>query len=211
MKAQENTSCIPWFFPSPADENLPFCGPWESALFIKSMEEVPESHCKCYPSCNETIYQYDVTSAPFRECDSRNFGLSRLCHLNDRSLPQPYIYQHIIKKIYDSAPQESILTSTNEAFFASFKTTKRNVYDKLRGFSEYDAFEKDIAFLEVYYPSPTLIKMKTQSRMSWIDYLSTVGGLLGLVLGMGFMTFVEIFWLCLRIVALKLNFQNLVP
>jgi hypothetical protein len=37
--------------------------------------------------------------------------------------------------------------------------------------------------------------------MTWIDYLATVGGLLGLVLGMGFISFVEILWLLLRIVS----------
>ncbi len=35
--------------------------------------------------------------------------------------------------------------------------------------------------------------------MTWIDYFAEVGGLLGLVLGMGFVTFIEIVWLCLRI------------
>jgi hypothetical protein len=41
--------------------------------------------------------------------------------------------------------------------------------------------------------------------MTWIDYFSTVGGLLGLVLGMGFISFIELFWLALRIIALKLQ------
>ena len=41
--------------------------------------------------------------------------------------------------------------------------------------------------------------------MTWIDYFSTVGGLLGLVLGMGFISFIELFWLVLRIIALKLQ------
>lgn len=85
------------------------------------------------------------------------------------------------------------------------------MFDDLLGPLEYDPFDKDIALVEIYFPSPNMIKLKTQSRMSWIDYLSTVGGLLGLVLGMGFMSFIELVWLCMRMVALKLNFQNLVP
>jgi len=41
--------------------------------------------------------------------------------------------------------------------------------------------------------------------MTWIDYFSAVGGLLGLVLGMGFFSLFELIWLCLRITSKKLN------
>jgi hypothetical protein len=43
-------------------------------------------------------------------------------------------------------------------------------------------------------------------RMNWIDYLSAVGGLLGLVLGMGIVSFIELIWLCFRLAARKWNF-----
>ena len=79
------------------------------------------------------------------------------------------------------------------------------------GQRNYNPFDKDIALLEVFFKKPTIIQISRQARMSWIDYLSTVGGLLGLVLGMGIVSFIELLWLCLRIAALKMNFQNLVP
>jgi hypothetical protein len=44
--------------------------------------------------------------------------------------------------------------------------------------------------------------------MTWIDYFSTVGGLLGLVLGMGIISFVELIWLCLRILAKHNNMTD---
>jgi hypothetical protein len=47
--------------------------------------------------------------------------------------------------------------------------------------------------------------MGTQLTMTWIEYFATVGGLLGLVLGMGLVSFIEIIWLLLRIAARKLN------
>ena len=75
----------------------------------------------------------------------------------------------------------------------------------------YDAFEKDIALVEISFRKSTIIQMGRKTRMNWIDYFSTVGGLLGLVLGMGIISFVEILWVCLRLTALKLNFQNFVP
>ena len=75
----------------------------------------------------------------------------------------------------------------------------------------YDAYEKDIALVQVYFRKSTMIQMGRQARMNWIDYFSTVGGLLGLVLGMGIVSVIELFWVCLRFVALKMNFQNCVP
>ena len=46
--------------------------------------------------------------------------------------------------------------------------------------------------------------------MTWIDYLSAVGGLLGLVLGMGFISFVELFWLAIRIISKLANLGSVV-
>jgi len=74
----------------------------------------------------------------------------------------------------------------------------------------YDAFEKDVAAVEIFFSKPTIIQIGRKASMTWLDYLSAVGGLLGLVLGMGFVTFVELFWVCLRLFALKLNLQNLI-
>lgn len=81
---------------------------------------------------------------------------------------------------------------------------------KINSFGDkfYEAFEKDIALVEIYFPNSKAMKLKTQAKMKWIDYLSTVRGLLGLVL---VILFAEIFWLCLRIAALKLDFQDFIP
>ena len=44
--------------------------------------------------------------------------------------------------------------------------------------------------------------------MNWIDFLSTLGGLLGLVLGMGFVSFIELAWLGFRLVARSYNLNQ---
>ena len=67
---------------------------------------------------------------------------------------------------------------------------------------DYDAFEKDIAVLKVFFDSSTVIQFKSELRQSWIDYFAAVGGALGLCIGLSLMTIVEIFWLCFRIVVL---------
>jgi hypothetical protein len=73
---------------------------------------------------------------------------------------------------------------------------------------KYDAFDKDIAIVQISFQKSTAILMGSQQAMTWIDYLSNVGGLLGLVLGMGFVSFIELIWLALRIFALKNNFSK---
>ena len=95
-------------------------------------------------------------------------------------------------------PESSIHYYTDEKLF-------------LHNPKSYDAYEKDIALVEISFRKSTIIQMSRKARMNWIDYFSTVGGLLGLVLGMGIVSIVEILWLCLRLAALQMNFQNLVP
>ncbi len=68
---------------------------------------------------------------------------------------------------------------------------------------DYDAFEKDIAMVQIFFSKSTVFQMGSQPRMTWIDYFSTVGGLLGLVLGLGIPSFIEIIWVCCRMLAFK--------
>ena len=44
-----------------------------------------------------------------------------------------------------------------------------------------------------------------QVSMTWVDFLSNVGGLLGLALGMGIVSIIEIVWLALRLLFQKLE------
>ena len=39
-----------------------------------------------------------VTAVPYRRCDSRNMGVSKLCSLNDPTLPFPQIFGSSIKE-----------------------------------------------------------------------------------------------------------------
>ena len=64
---------------------------------------------------------------------------------------------------------------------------------------------------ETFFQKSTIFQMGIQPRMTWIDYLSTVGGLVGLVLGMGIVSFIELIWLCMRIAAKKYNFSHIIP
>ena len=63
----------------------------------------------------------------------------------------------------------------------------------------YDAYEKDIAVLQIYFKSPTVMEYKTFPSQTWVGFFSTIGGLLGLCIGMSIITFVELFWLLFRV------------
>ena len=197
--------CIPWYFPTPVNVPVYFCNPWETVRFLEFMHNVPEGQCHCLPDCNATFYEPDITSALLRKCDSSNFGVSWLCNANNRL--EPSMYGGEIK---DLVRDEYFDNGLYKNIFKMFEESDRFIMDSF-GQRNYNPFDKDIALLEVFFKKPSIIQISRQARMSWIDYLSTVGGLLGLVLGMGIVSFIELLWLCLRIAALKMNFQNLVP
>jgi len=68
--------------------------------------------------------------------------------------------------------------------------------------NEYDAYEKDIAVLRVFFDSSTVMQFSSQPMQSWIDYFSAVGGALGLCIGLSIITVIEVIWLCLRLCGL---------
>ena len=65
----------------------------------------------------------------------------------------------------------------------------------------YDAFEDDIAILQVYFKTPTIMEYETFPSQTWVSFFSTIGGLLGLCIGMSIVTVIELVWLGMRILA----------
>ena len=58
----------------------------------------------------------------------------------------------------------------------------------------YDAFEKDIAVVNFYFDKSNILEFKRSLRMTVTDYISQMGGLLGLGLGFSFVSAIEIFY-----------------
>ena len=87
------------------------------------------------------------------------------------------------------------------SFIASSKRKIKDSYvlsNFFRGLpKDYDAYDKDIAVLNVYFDSTTVLKLKSEKRQTWIDYFSSVGGAMGLCIGLSIVTIVELFWVCL--------------
>jgi hypothetical protein len=58
-----------------------------------------------------------------------------------------------------------------------------------------------MALLHVFFDRPAVFQYVSQPSQNWIGFFSSIGGLLGLCLGISLVTFIELFWLCLRLCA----------
>ena len=97
---QMESKCIPWYLPA-LDEHLKMCDPWETQNFTKYFETVPDDQCSdCLPDCISTIYDTEVSSAPFFKCDHTNIGSSSMCQFSlDANQINPPLF---IGKLYFS-------------------------------------------------------------------------------------------------------------
>ena len=88
------------------------------------------------------------------------------------------------------------------------KSVKGNVVfsASLENNSKYDAYEKDIAMVTFFLETPTLFEYTREERMMLIQYISQIGGLLGLCLGFSFISGVEIiYWMTIRLLRNMIN------
>jgi hypothetical protein len=72
----------------------------------------------------------------------------------------------------------------------------------------YDAIDKDIAKVQVYLSSATVVKYLRSPKMTWTDFFSNIGGNFGLVLGMGIISVVELVWIFFMIIGVLCFFKQ---
>jgi len=206
-----NKTCLPWFFPS-SSISISICDPWQSFDFLRIMKnEIPDNLCShCIPDCSFTTYNPKITVEPFDTCNANNIGVSRFCSINfKQTLPmQMRLVNQIQTEFYNASTGKFVkMPHYIKSLKSSIRNYGYNVFKKSPN-TTYDAFNRDIAMLQILYQKSTVISMGSQLSLTWIDYFSAVGGLLGLVLGMGFVSFIELFWLCMRMIAFKLNMKK---
>ena len=64
----------------------------------------------------------------------------------------------------------------------------------------YNAYEKDIAMVNFYFDKSSILQYIRQERMTKVDYISQMGGLLGLFMGISFISVIElIYWATIRL------------
>jgi hypothetical protein len=69
----------------------------------------------------------------------------------------------------------------------------------------YNAFERDIAVLNIFFSSPIVMQYMTKESKTWFDFISTVGGNGGLFIGFSIVTILELAYAVLRITNLYLR------
>ena len=179
VQKEENLTnvCTPWYFPF-QDNNYVICNPFQNFRISEIMQnEVPMGQCSyCLPDCKRTIYSQSVTTQPFRKCDERNMEVTPMCSLLNKEYISPPIWG---QQVYDSF---NVDPSNVPDFLANITSNIRTIkksyqlHDFFKGMSNhYDAFEEDIAVLNVYFDTTTVMLFQTQSTQSWINYFSNVG------------------------------------
>jgi len=199
-----NKTCYPWFFPTPND-SISICDPWQSSDFFQIMKnQIPDNMCKkCLPDCSVTIYNPTISVEPFDKCSANNIGAGLFCKITFKKPMQ--MRMRLASQIQNSTLE--LIKQPN--YLLSMKSSIRSYgYDVFKKpYKTYDAIDEDIAMVQIINQKSTATLIGSQRTMTWIDYFSAVGGLLGLVLGMGFVTFIEIFWLGLRLLGHTLSWN----
>jgi len=199
--------CIPWFFPIVEAEH-PMCDPWEAQSFQEEMKNIGDAECnKCYPDCDTAEFGASASAAPFRRCDYKNVDMSPLCTIETNSMAYPPKWGRSVLLEYNTTRNGEVPSYVNKKVITN---RRKNIIDEDRRVEgqkgkelftatnrddqEYDAYEKDIATVTFFFESSNAFEYLRQSKTTWIDYISQVGGLLGLCLGFSFISAVEIFY-----------------
>ena len=207
MKERNATNdCTPWFYPIADSDISQFCDPWDTAEFQRLMALATD--CSCLPDCTKTIYEATVSAAPFRQCDHTNLGTSQLCDLEDVDMNPP-IWQQLVQNEYISAqgdvpefasPTDARMSNTRKFVSSEEKQAHLVFQVKNNKTPEYDAYTNDIAIVNFYFDKSTVMLYKRDQRMTMIDYISQMGGLLGLGIGCSFISIIELFyWMTIRL------------
>ena len=198
--------CTPWYYPSINDSSLDhvWCDPWETEQFQSFENSIPIKECEhCFSDCNNTEYEATITSAPLRKCDRTNLGTSSLCNFKNSYVHPPMWAQQVEQEYLALKGSVPEYINSDDAQLANVR--KENDFEEgVEGSGEkpsYDAFEKDIAVVNFYFAKPTVVQYKRIGRLSWIEYLCQIGGILGLALGASIISGVEfIYWITIRLI-----------
>ena len=121
----------------------------------------------------------------------------------------PPIWQQQVQNEYLSAkgevpefaePSDARMSNTRK-FVSSEKKQEYLVFQvKNNKTPDYDAYTNDIAIVNFYFDKSTVLLYKRDQRMTIIDYISQMGGLLGLGIGMSFLSIIELlYWMTIRL------------
>ena len=192
--------CSPWYFPTPEDApNI--CDPWQAVQMSEIMANVPVNTCNyCLADCVSTILKNRISTAPLRKCQLNSLGSNSFCNKNDKLLLSSEFLSNLVSteylKRFSTQPYfiRKLFISSERKFGTSL--LYGDVFESTN--KPYNANDKDIAIVQIFFRLGYTTKIQRSQFMNWIGYFSNVGGIYGLVLGMGLISIVEIFWLAIQ-------------
>lgn len=211
MLKETGKACTPWFYPSIDDHVTNMCDPWEDKKFLNLVAEVPSEKCShCLSDCTVTNYDARISTAAFRMCDHTNIGSSSMCNMQDLTMNPP-IWANLVTKEYevakgkDKVPEFAQPSSKRQSNIRPY--VRRPEQLETLAFKKshdsvptYDAFEKDIGIVNFYFEKSTILQYKRSSRLTLVDMISQIGGLLGVAMGISLISVVEFaYWITIRL------------
>jgi len=176
------------------------CDPWNTTTFIVEMSKLDQSQCShCLSDCDSVKYQVSSTSNKIEACDSTNLNLSPLCDiLNKNNDIEATIWGDAAKATYDpeNTPDyvHKILGPMRKYYINDARADRELLQSLVHGQVSYNAFERDIAIINIFYGDATAMEYERGLKMTAIDFISSLGGLFGLFLGFSLLSFVEIIY-----------------
>ena len=217
MEQWNNTrgGCVPWFYPSKNLSTINICDPWEIRKFQTFMSHESDFECRnrCLPNCKDTIYETSISTAPFRYCDHTNLGTSPFCVLDNQEM-NPSIWMHSVEKEFESNCMKipeylksgpDHLSSSRKAIVNKDFVNDLVFLHQFRKSPKYDAFGKDIAIANFYFDQSSVMQYKHGIKMTTIGFISQIGGVMGLSIGLSFVSVIEILYFVLIRLSRNLN------
>ena len=215
-------SCLPWFYPRNDEDNLKFCDPWAAKKFNEIFNrQVPENECNhCLDDCSSTVYESMATHTKLPGCDSTNVGSSFCSLIHGEMNPPPWItdaqneFLNANQMIPAYLDTDLSRKKDGNAKFSSQRSRYQGGYidkdeiftAKLKMNPSYNAFEKDIGIVNVFFAKEDVPKYMKANRWSIFDFLSQIGGSLGLFMGISAISVAEVFyWLIFRLLGKLLS------
>ena len=217
-------ACVPWYYPLKDKVVEKLCNPWNIVKFNEILKkQIPRGLCtKCLPDCSATRYETTISYAELQPCDSTSIGgTSLLCNLLDGAInPSPWIslaqaeYINLNYSVPWYLNTSSISSNNGEANkkFSNIRSRIKNENEEEIFATEvnknpsYNAYEKDIGIINVYFAHRDALKYETKNRMSFSDFIYQIGGSLGFVMGVSMISIVEIFyWIFVRLIGKIVN------
>ena len=212
---KSSNSCVPWYYPRNDEGVNKFCDPWATKKFNEIFNgKMSQNQCDhCLDDCTSTVYDSVVSYSKLPACDSTN-AVSPFCGIIDGEInPPPWIKdaQNEFLTANQSIPSylgTGLAQRTGTAAkFSSQRSrlrgesveTQEIFATKLKMNPSYNAFEKDIGIVSVFFAKEQVPKYVKTNRWNIFDFLSQIGGSLGLFMGISVISVAEVFyWLVFR-------------